>query len=1279
MASPSRHFIVYSPAVGAAGLRPLDRTHYVRILLTLIAVALVAALSAALVAPLFIDWSAHRAQIEAELSDVLGAPVVVSGSIDIRILPLPYVELGGVSVGEAGGGAPVLTCEKLHLEAALASLPSGRIRFSLARLDRPTLTLARGDDGALRLPDWRSRTQADRVAFDRIVATDGRLRVVGDGEAFDAPGLDVDATAGSLIGPFRGSVSAASGKGPIELRFATGTLENSALPIRLEVEEALAHATGLFDGAVALSSRGLGVHLAYSGSATLSGQVAAGEAHPPFPWRISGSLRADFGGATLEKLTARFGPDERALEATGAARLQLGASPGFSAELLAKELNIDALLRQSGEDSVSPTRALTVIERAVESLGSGRDAPMPIRVALSTPMVIVGAQTLSDLALRVNASPGAQAAGELEVGLPGQSSLRLSGALELGSAAQFKGHVAANFGDLAQLRDWAAKDAPELAGRLSLLDDALPYRRASANGDVEISAVAFAARNLQLVVDRTALNGAMAFTRTLGEERGRLFMDLRGDVLDVDALPNLAASAAVLGDIDLSLSLEASKLRVARVGEATIEGGSLSLKMRKTGDDLALDRFSVVDLGGAALEASGASGSQGRWLNVQLKADRLREFAAMIGRIAPGRLSRLLIQRADALSPARATFEARATGRQADGGLLDSLKAEGSAGPTQFTLKAERQPGGSGGIVAALTLDAAEGGALLQQIGLKPAAISSGRARAEASASGKWDAGFDARAAVSIAGASLTWRGRVKPSGVTEGDAPLFGTAALKADNVMPLLATLGLGNVTGAPTVPIDLTGDIVLRGDAFRFPRVAGSIAGSKVAGRLDWRPAPEPSPVSLAEADIALARSVAGESPDSPATQIEGELGLDRASLGALLGLSLGAPQAAKPGARWSDARFAPPLVEPPPLDLRLKIDSLDLADGWQARGATARLKMDGDRLDLDEMAMDIAGTRASGQLTVRRDGAVATLAGQASADSALIDRPGLHGRLTAALAFASTGQSPSALVAGLVGEGHVQTASLAIPRLDPAALSRVLAKAQGPDARIDETNVVHALGVEFDRQAMTLPDGAAPVVVNGGVIRVGPVRVGGKSGDATASADFDLRSQNLTIRAAFTEANGDKYWSGPPPAIAVVLDGAADAPTRQIDAAGFVAGLAAQAIARESDRIAALEADIRERAAFNRRLKAEQFMRQREAELDAFAAEQARLKSEQERKRVEDELLKASQALQDKSSGAAVAAPAPISAAPKDTSAAASASAPASKLKSDQTDPTASGLY
>ena len=310
-------------------------------------------------------------------------------------------------------------------------------------------------------------------------------------------------------------------------------------------------------------------------------------------------------------------------------------------------------------------------------------------------------------------------------------------------------------------------------------------------------------------------------------------------------------------------------------------------------------------------------------------------------------------------------------------------------------------------------------------------------------------------------------------------------------------------------------------------------------------------------------------------------------------------LGAPQS-----RAVDAAFAPASLDPPPLDLNLRIGALDLGAGQTARRASARLRMDRGRLDLDDVAMDLGGARAAGRLTLRRDAALAAVTGEASVEPVAVDQPALRGRIGGELTFAGSGDSLGALIGGLAGEGRIELRGAATPHLDPGALTRVLARAQSGDIGIDETNVGYNLGLELDRAALPLPDGAAPATLSAGVIHVGPLAISRAGGSATASAAFDLRAQSLALDVAFAEARGGKFWIGPPPAVDVSLTGALAAPARRIDASPLAAGLAAQAIGRDTDRISALEADIRERAWFNRRLKAEKYMRQREAELAAL---------------------------------------------------------------------------
>ena len=81
---------------------------------------------------------------------------------------------------------------------------------------------------------------------------------------------------------------------------------------------------------------------------------------------------------------------------------------------------------------------------------------------------------------------------------------------------------------------------------------------------------------------------------------------------------------------------------------------------------------------------------------------------------------------------------------------------------------------------------------------------------------------------------------------------------------------------------------------------------------------------------------------------------------------------------------------------------------------------------------------------------------------------------------------------------------------------------------------------------------------------------------------------------------------------------------------------------QAIARETDRISTMEADIRERAFFNRRLKGERLMDRRQQEIQDWEVEQARLKGQAERLRFLQEAEKAADAEAAKRAAEAAAA-------------------------------------
>ena len=196
------------------------------------------------------------------------------------------------------------------------------------------------------------------------------------------------------------------------------------------------------------------------------------------------------------------------------------------------------------------------------------------------------------------------------------------------------------------------------------------------------------------------------------------------------------------------------------------------------------------------------------------------------------------------------------------------------------------------------------------------------------------------------------------------------------------------------------------------------------------------------------------------------------------------------------------------------------------------------------------MKIASGAASGHATLRRDRGSATLSGTLRAERLPISRAGFSGRIGGTLEFASTGKSPAALVAGLAGGGTAQLVGAELARSDPAALDRVVARTEAPEAQLDETNIAYALGQELDKAPLKIPDGAAPLSLSAGTIKFGPLPIARPHGDATLSASFDLSTLSLETRLLVTSPSADlKFWSGPPPSATVTVQDALSAPKRR----------------------------------------------------------------------------------------------------------------------------------
>jgi hypothetical protein len=1160
---------------------------FLRETITILAVLLVLALSAALAAPLFIDWNARRGWVEERLSAALGGQVRVSGDISVRLLPAPRLDVAGVEWRASGPSVLQLEAGQINLEIAIAPLLQGAVRFVEARLDQPRLVASLGSDGAIALPQPGERGGV--VAIERLEIRGGEIVLLRTGaQALRIAGLDADADAASLHGPFRGSGSFSTPDGRSGFRFGAGVAEEDRIRIKLTTEPGSGAPQIDLDGAVISDRAGAVTRLRFEGGAALWASVQADGVS--IPWRASGTLNADLSKGRLEPLEVRFGPIERQSTATGAASFDSQAGI-LSVRLSAQQIDADRLL-DSKNASADPKDASG---EAVNRLGRmilqalerpARERALTVKVEAASPAVQLGGDTITEASLALELPRSGDDRLSISANLPGRSLIAFDGAVESGAAARFAGKARAAARDLPRLAEWIARADADLADRLR----GLPFRTLEISGDIEVSRSAAAARNLDIRADRSTFRGAAAFTAAVAGEPPRVFADLTSPALDLESVPSLQGPARAFQNADLNLSIDARAIRVAGVGGAVVDAGRIRGKLTRSTNRLELERLSVENLGGASLTASGLVDGDGANLNARLEAQRLVELAALVRRVAPGPLADVLNERAVSLSPARIDLSAQASAT--DGAVeLRTMRVEGTARGTRIAVSA--RPVGDE-IEAEAEIASNDTPMLLRQLGIETVPIKSTPAsRLTLRAKGSLAAGYSTEGTGDIAGAAVTFSGAL---GETAGRFGYKGRTRLASKDATPLLQVLALAWPDATASVPVDLSSPLTINGEAIEAQSLEGVLAGARITGNLRFAAAPG-----------AVRRGLSGA------------LNVDRMSLDTITALALGPPPASvKGGPLWSDRPFTSGLNDPPPTSIQLRAKEMNLR-GLNGQNFTARLALANGAVALENLSLRIGQTNLTGQMALRRDKADASLSAALDVTTPLALPDQLQANVTARLELAATGRSERALIASLAGAGRARLADVSIARASPGAINAIVALAEKDAIAPDERSISAALQKAFDAAPVRVGALNVDLLAANGVIRAQPAKLDLQAADATFSAALDLRTLTVDQALELVSRVTPPKWTDPNPRVRIVWAGPLQQPTRAIDAAQLVNGLSARAIQRESARIEALDADIRERAMFNRRLRIDEWRRQRDVEIRAFVIEQER----QEKLRIEAE--------------------------------------------------------
>jgi uncharacterized protein involved in outer membrane biogenesis len=1166
-------------------------------LFVLVGGLVVVALSAALVAPYFIDWTNYRADFEREASAILGRPVTVRGAAEARLLPFPSVSFSDVSVG-GEAGAPAMTVETFSMDAELAPFMSGEFRIFDMRLVRPKATVAVAEDGTT---DWMLRPSAPSavrsIAIEKLTVTEGEVTIVHRAGAREHVLSEINAvvSARSLGGPWRVEGGLRFDGRAVALSVSTGAVsEDGSMRLRIHAEPAAQPVLVDADGSVRLEKGAP----RYGGQFRITERQVARAAKPqgappamPGP-RVSGRFALDHRQLAVESFLLETGPLDNPYSAEGKGLIEFGAEPRFSLTADGAQVRFNEPAGAGG-GGLSFAERMRLLEDALLRLPK---PGIPGTVEVSLPAVVTGDTTIRDLRLSARPTPQGWAVDRFTAALPGRTTLEASGRLDNETALTFSGSLLLAVGQPSGFAAWVARDVDEAIRRLPA---------AGFRADVEFGERVQIFRNLELGLGPATFRGE-AEARQPADARPSARLALEGGALDMDGLAAFASlfvdgrGAARLAGGDLDLSVKAGPVSGAGLSAGTVDA---ALRLREGSVDI--DRLAVGDLAGASISAtgkvSGLPASPAGRLDATVLAGDLEPLAQALSRGFPGNailqgLERRAAARAGLLADARIDIVANAVARGGNSEI--TVEAEGTAGGTRFaaTLGGAGDPSSPATARLSLMLSGRneDASALLALYGLPTLPLG-------LLGAGETDISLEGGLSAMAASASLrsgefaaTFQG---DAGITDGKATARGKASVSAPDIEPWLTTTGVALPTFGLGLPLDLSADLGFANGVLTLDGLDGTVNEGAVAGRLD----------------VAFADGL---------PKIGGELAVDILDLEPWLAVTLGPPALESDGGAWPQTPFRQDGAAPFVASLRLSAATLSLGVFDEALDAKASVALTGEGIRIADLSADYHGGRIAGMAELKNNQGTALLSSQFKAQGvdivSLLGDRGLSGRADVTGSLSASGKSVGALIAALAGSGAVSVPALAVDGLNADAFAPIIARADAIGRDIDEQKTAQfAPALAGSGRFPAAPVDAA-FTVAGGVLRVPPVRL--SAGDkAVAEADLqaNLASGAVSIGGAITYAAGNEALVGSEPSIGFAVTGPLDDLEKRFDTVPLAQFLMQRALEIEQARVEAMQSALLEKQRLRREARYYASLR------DERAREAERLRLEEERQRREDE--------------------------------------------------------
>ncbi len=1073
--------------------------------------ALIAAIVAALGAPLFVDWNAWRPEFEQRASALVGTPVTIKGPIEASILPTPAFVMRDVTVGDAAQGTG-LVAGQIRGILSLGALFRGAVEAEEIVLTKPMLRLTLGADG--------------RVAVKKVPGEPGPFSV--SRFTIDGGTLILDDRANKRQFQFNDVAAAGelqSRSGPLKLEASftqDGKPRNNGWKLRAS--------SGQFtDGN---GKARLSLTRADGFSFDADGGLSLEKAQPSFegkvnlaqpgnmPWKLAANAAANHAALKLDGLEISFGVADAPAEFSGEARVNSWQRGAFDAELSAKFVDLDKALGTQNRN------AAAVIAQLREMLANLRGDPLTGKLKLSIAQLVAAGGTLRDVESVLAWRDGAPVPERLDARLPGRGTIHVSGSpLPSGS---FKGRWTIAAEEPAALAEWSGVLPPDVMGEGAFKID----------GGIVLSDRKLTLDPFLLTMGPTKLGGDLAYEWENDGRGARLDTKLNGSAVDLALLQPLARKTfAKDNPLSIRATLDIQSPRI--FGQPARR---LSAALSRNGDAIAFERFAIEDMAGINLTAKGEIASyaekpKGK-VDFSLDAanaaglDKLAggfsdpEFAAYLRRVTaaatPLQLNGTIT--GDGTGPA-VTIEA--TGKIKDAQLRLSSRGE----PLSFTVDDTK-----------LELDAPDAANLVAFLGLPMPEPLAGQGHFEITVGKKDKGAAPLKAQLQFPGIDLSAEGALRFAEKIEPRINL----KLAATDFRAL--SIAAARISGT-VVPADGTARLIRADSGVALEDLAIDFGDTKVRGRVVLKGIEQPA--------------------------LSGDLAINRGELATLLALGIGRMgQDTSGGALWSDAPLGASPLAGASGDISVESAALGLAGNLTATGARMKLRFSGNQFAIEDLSGDLAGGKLSGRARISRPDLIA-FDGNLSLNGADISRlispsdwrSKFHGKGDVSLELAGQGASPAQLMGNIAGRGKFALADVEIEKLSPAALAKVFAAA-GKNLP-DEAAVRAQLMKALDDAPLKIAKLEGPIVAANGVIRAG--KAVAKVGTVDTASNVALDLGRFYLDANVTFENPAPKGSNAKPAITVAWRGPVAEPAKNLEIAPLMAALSLQAMGDEMRKI------------------------------------------------------------------------------------------------------------